>query len=126
MALFGLPMNGTWLNLSIVLALFLVGALGTGLLISTMADTQQVAYQGAMLVAFLPSFILSGFIFPIASMPVVLQYITSVVPARYFLTALRGVVLKGLSLGQVQGSLIAMGIYALLMLGLSSLRLARR
>ena len=126
MALFGLPMHGTWLNLSVVLALFLVGALGTGLLISTMADTQQVAYQGAMLIAFLPSFILSGFIFPIASMPIVLQYITAVVPARYFLTALRGVVLKGLTLGQLQRPLIALGIYACLMLGLSALRLSRR
>src|SRR5262249_33072282 len=116
MALFGLPMRGTWLNLSAVLALFLVGALGTGLLISTLADTQQVAYQSAMLVAFLPSFILSGFIFPIASMPIVLQYVTAIVPARYFLTALRGVVLKGLTLGQVQGPLVALGIYASLML----------
>jgi ABC-2 type transport system permease protein len=126
MVLFGLPMRGTWIDLSIVIAVFLVGALGTGLLISTMADTQQVAYQAAMLVAFLPTFILSGFIFPIASMPTALQYITSVVPARYFLVALRGVVLKGLTVPELWRPLTALGLYALLMLSLSAARLARR
>src|SRR5438132_4530942 len=60
MALFGLPMRGSWLTLALLQALFLVGALGTGLFISTAADTQQTAFQSAMLVAFLPSFILSG------------------------------------------------------------------
>jgi drug efflux transport system permease protein len=126
MVLFDLPMRGGWIDLSIVLALFLVGALGTGVLISTVADTQQVAYQSAMLVAFLPSFILSGFIFPISSMPVALQYITMLVPARYFLTALRGVVLKGLDLPMLWQPLLAMGVYAVVVLGLSAVRLARR
>ena len=60
----------TGCTLSLVVAVFLVGALGTGLLVSTIADTQQVAFQAAMLIAFLPTFMLSGFIFPIASMPV--------------------------------------------------------
>ena len=71
-------------------SLFLVGALGLGLLISTLADTQQVAFQAALLASFLPTLMLSGFIFPIASMPARLQCITYVVPARYFLIALRG------------------------------------
>jgi ABC-2 type transport system permease protein len=126
MALFDLPMRGNWLALNVVLAVFLLGALGTGLLVSTMADSQQVAFQAAMLVAFLPTFLLSGFIFPIASMPIVLQYITLVVPARYFLVALRGVVLKGLDLPALWPSLLAMSIYAVLVLGLSAVRLSRR
>ena len=71
------------------------GALGLGLFISTIADSQQVAFQVAVLASFLPTLMLSGFIFPIASMPVALQAITYVVPARYFLIALRGIVLKG-------------------------------
>jgi len=71
-----------------------------------------VAFQAGALVAFLPTLILSGFIFPIASMPVVLQWVTRVVPARYFLVALRGVVLKGLSLGQIGPSLAALVLYA--------------
>jgi ABC-2 type transport system permease protein len=126
MLLFDLPMRGDWLSLSLVVAVFLVGALGTGILVSTMADTQQVAFQAGALVAFLPTFILSGFIFPIASMPVVLQYVTTVVPARYFLVALRGVVLKGLPVGALWQPMAALSAYAVLMLGLSALRLSRR
>jgi ABC-2 type transport system permease protein len=126
MWLFDLPMNGSWLDLSIVLAVFLVGALGTGLLVSTVAETQQVAFQAAMLLAFLPTFMLSGFIFPIASMPIGLQYITTVVPARYFLIALRGVVLKGLDLAAIWADLAALVAYAFAVLALSALRLARK
>jgi ABC-2 type transport system permease protein len=126
MALFDMPMNGSWLTLQLVVALFLVGALGTGLFVSTVAETQQVAFQMSLLIAFLPTFILSGFIFPIASMPIVLQYITNVVPARYFLIALRGVLLKGAPLGVIQPQLIALTIYASAVLGLTVLRLSRR
>lgn len=126
MALFGLPMRGNWLALSAVQALFLVGALGTGLFVSTAADTQQTAFQSAMLVAFLPTFILSGFIFPISSMPTVLQHITAIVPARYFLVALRGILLKGLPLTALGAPIGAMAIYALVVLGLSALRLRRQ
>ena len=95
MVLFGLPMRGNWLALLVALSLFLVGALGTGLLISTVAETQQVAFQMALLISLLPTIMLSGFIFPISSMPAALQVVTYVVPARYFLIALRGIVLKG-------------------------------
>src|SRR5262249_45839026 len=126
MALFGLPMQGSWLTLALLQALFLVGALGRGFFISTAADTQQTAFQSAMLVAFLPSFILSGFIFPIASMPVALQYITLVVPARYFLVALRGIVLKGLPLAGILGPMGALVVYAVVVLALSWVRLSRQ
>jgi ABC-2 type transport system permease protein len=126
MVFFDLPMHGNWLSLAFVVAVFLVGALGTGLLVSTLADTQEVAFQMAALIAMLPTMILSGFIFPIASMPVPLQYVSSIVPARYFLIALRGVVLKGLDLPGVWPSLAALGVYACIVLGLSAVRLARR
>jgi len=109
-----------------VVALFLVGALGTGLLVSTIAPTQQVAFQASMIIAFLPTFMLSGFIFPIASMPIGLQYITTIVPAKYFLIALRGVVLKGLGLTDLLAPMAALALFAVAVLGLSSLRLARR
>ena len=125
MALFGLPMRGNWLALAFVLAVFLIGAIGTGLLVSTIAETQQVAFQIGSLVAFLPTFILSGFIFPIASMPIALQYVSTVVPARYFLIALRGIVLKGSDLWMVGPSVAALGIYAVVVFGLASLRLAK-
>jgi ABC-2 type transport system permease protein len=125
MLLFGLPMRGNWLSLLVALSLFIAGALGTGLLISTVAETQQVAFQAAMLSSFLPTLMLSGFIFPISSMPYALQLITHVVPARYFLIALRGIVLKGTPIHLLWPQMVALSIYALLMLTLSSVRLAR-
>jgi ABC-2 type transport system permease protein len=126
MIFFELPMHGSWLALSALIALFLVGALGTGVLISTVADSQQVAFQAAALVAMLPTLILSGFIFPIASMPLPLQYISSLIPARYFLTALRAIVLKGQDLTALGEPFFALGAYALVVLGLAALRLSRR
>jgi ABC-2 type transport system permease protein len=125
MLLFGLPMRGAWLALFVALSLFLVGALGTGLLISTVADSQQVAFQIALLVSLLPTLMLSGFIFPIASMPAALQVVTYIVPARYFLIALRGIVLKGSGLLHLLPQLAALTLYAVAMLGLASVRLAR-
>ena len=125
MLLFGLPMRGNWLSLLLALSLFIAGALGTGLLISTVADNQQVAFQAAMLSSFLPTLMLSGFIFPIASMPRALQLVTLIVPARYFLIALRGIVLKGTPLVLLWEQMIALSIYALAMLALASVRLAR-
>lgn len=126
MGMFGLPMRGSWLTLFVLVAAFLVGGLGTGLLVSTIAQTQQVALQISMLLAFLPVFMLSGFIFPISSMPVFLQYVTTIIPAKYFLIALRGVVLKGVGLGDVLPQLAALSIFAVVVLGLSALRLSRR
>jgi ABC-2 type transport system permease protein len=125
MALFGLPMRGSWLALLLAMSLFIAGALGTGLLISTIADTQQVAFQAAMLTSFLPTLILSGFIFPISSMPHALQLVTAVVPARYFLVALRGIVLKDTPIALLWPQMAALTIYALAMLTLASVRLAR-
>ncbi len=78
-----------------------------------------------MLASFLPTLMLSGFIFPISSMPRALQLITLIVPARYFLLALRGIVLKGTPLGLLWRQMLALSIYALVMLTLASLRLAR-
>jgi ABC-2 type transport system permease protein len=125
MLLFGLPMRGNWISLLIAISLFVAGALGQGLLISTAADTQQVAFQAAMLSSFLPTLMLSGFIFPISSMPRALQLVTFVVPARYFLVALRGIVLKGTSITLLSPQLAALTLYALAMLALASVRLSR-
>ena len=125
MLLFGLPMRGNWLALLFALSLFIAGALGTGLLISTAADNQQVAFQAAMHSSFLPTLMLSGFIFPISSMPRALQLVTLIVPARYFLIALRGIVLKGTALPLLWQQMAALSIYAIAMLTLASIRLAR-
>ena len=125
MVLFGLPMRGNWIALLIALSLFLVGALGTGLLISTVAESQQVAFQMALLISFLPTIMLSGFIFPISGMPFFLQAVTYVVPAKYFLIALRGIVLKGSPIVHLTMPLLALTAYAVAVLTLASLRLSR-
>jgi ABC-2 type transport system permease protein len=125
MLLFELPMRGSWVMLLVAVALFLIGALAFGLLISTMAETQQVAFQLALLTSYLPTLMLSGFIFPISSMPTVLQVITHVVPARYFLVALRAIVLKGVGPEVFWRDLLALGVFATIILTLASLRLKR-
>lgn len=94
-ALFDVPIRGSLLHLAAVTLLFLVGGLAWGVLISTLADSQQVAFQMGLLTSMLPTLLLSGFIFPISSMPRAIQLVTHIVPARYFLTALRAIVLKG-------------------------------
>ena len=125
MVLFGLPMRGSWLALLLATTLFLVAALGMGLLVSTIAESQLVAFQIVLILAFLPTFLLSGFIFPIQNMPVVIQAVTFLVPARYFLVALRGIVLKGVGLGAFWAQLAALVVFATVVLGLASARLAR-
>jgi ABC-2 type transport system permease protein len=126
MVLFDMPMRGSWVVLLGVVSLFLVGALGFGLLISSIAETQQVAFQLALLTSFLPTLMLSGFIFPISSMPEFLQLVTRIVPARYFLVALRGIVLKGVGPQVFWSELVALSIFAVVILGLASLRLRRQ
>jgi ABC-2 type transport system permease protein len=126
MVLFDLPMRGSWLALVGSVSLFLVGALAFGLLISTIAESQQVAFQVALLTSLLPTLMLSGFIFPIASMPPVLQVVTHVVPARYFLVTLRGILLKGVGVEAWWDQMLAMLAFAVVILGLASLRLRRQ
>ena len=125
MVLFDLPMRGSWLMLLATITLFLIGAQAQGLVISSVAPNQQVAFQVALLSSLLPTFILSGFIFPIASMPEAIQYVTIVIPARYFIVALRAIVLKGAGLASFANDLLALGTFALVMLALASARLGR-
>ena len=124
--LFDMPMRGSWLVLLGIVSLFLVGALAFGLLISSIADSQQVAFQLALLTSFLPTLMLSGFIFPISSMPTFLQVVTRIVPARYFLVALRGIVLKGVGPSDFWPDVVALIVYAIAILGLASVRVRRQ
>jgi drug efflux transport system permease protein len=93
--LFDVPLRGSWAALLLLSSTFLVPALGQGLLISTLARNQFVAAQIALLSGFLPAMLLSGFIFEIDSMPVIIRAITHVVPARYFVSSLQTVFLAG-------------------------------
>jgi len=125
MLLFDLPMRGSWGMLFLAISIFLIGALAFGVLISTLAETQQVAFQLALLTSYLPTLMLSGFIFPISSMPEVLQAITYAVPARYFLIALRAIVLKGVGVSVFWQEIAALMVFAAIVLSLASLRLRR-
>ena len=83
--------------------MFLFGALFWGIFVSAAARTQVAAYQMGMLSSFLPAFLLSGFVYSIENMPWVIQVITHVVPARYFVTILKGIFLKGVGLERAVG-----------------------
>jgi ABC-2 type transport system permease protein len=125
MVLFDLPVRGSWPLLLGAVALFVFGALGTGLLVSTLADSQALAFLIGLLISLLPTVILSGFIFPIASMPAPIRMITYIVPARYFLVALRGIVLKGVGFDLLTREFGALALYAVVVIGLASIRLAK-
>jgi len=117
--LFGVPFRGSFLVLSGTTFLFLLGALGLGLLISTIARNQFVAGQIAILAAFLPAYMLSGFLFDIASMPPAVQAITHVVPARYFVAILQTVFLAGDVAAVIVPSALALALIAAILLGLT-------
>jgi len=124
--LFGVEVRGPYLDLFLATLLYLVGALGFGLLISTVADTQAMAFQLGTISSMLPAIILSGFIFPIRSMPEVLQWVTYAVPARYYLIVLRGVILKGAGLAPYGKQMAFLGAYALAVFAFASFRLGRK
>ena len=124
--LFGVTIRGPYLDLLIAVLLYLFGALGFGLLISTLARTQAVAFQAGLIASMLPAILLSGFIFQIRIMPGWLQAITYLVPARYFLVILRGIILKAEGLGTYWPQVVALGVYGAVVMLLASVRLARR
>jgi ABC-2 type transport system permease protein len=123
--LFGVGIRGSYPLLLLAMLLFLVGALGQGILISTITRTQQVAFLLAVLTTMLPTFILSGFVFPIRNMPPVVQAITYLIPSRYFLTALRAIILKGAGLPAIWDQFLLLAGFAVLSLGASAARLGR-
>jgi ABC-2 type transport system permease protein len=99
--LFGLPFEGSHLLYLLGCLLFLVPCLCLGLIISVTTRQQQVAMQTSMMVGMMPSLLLSGFVFPVESMPVIFQVITSILPARWFMVISRGLYLKGMTLGEL-------------------------
>jgi len=117
--LFGVPFQGSYLTLIVLSTLFLTGALSQGILISTIARTQLLASQLAMLSTFIPTMLLSGFIYPIFNMPPLVQSITYLIPARYYIVILRGLFLKGNGMDAMWGEAIFLALFAFLMFGLA-------
>jgi ABC-2 type transport system permease protein len=124
--IFNVPFRGSYLTLLFAALIFLVGTLSWGLFISVISKSQLQASQLAMITAFLPSFLFSGFIYPIENMPVVLQAITLIVPARYFVEILKGLFLQGVGISILWPQMLALVIYALLVLNLARKRFTKR
>jgi ABC-2 type transport system permease protein len=123
---FDISIRGSIVLLYTAILIFLLGALGQGLLISTIAQTQQVAFMISVFSSLLPAFLLSGFVFPIQSMPVVLQVISNIVPVRFFLVVVRSVILKGAGFPAIWDQLLYMALFAAVTISISSLRLLRK
>lgn len=124
--LFGVEVRGPYLDLFVVTLIYLIGSLALGLLISSVVDNQAIAFQLGSLVSMLPAIFLSGFIFPIRSMPAPLQAITHLVPARYFNVVLRGVILKGAGMEVYPRDVLFLTIYAVVVMTLAWIRLSRK
>lgn len=123
---FDISVRGSFFWLYVAILIFLLAALGQGLLISTVAQTQQVAFIISVFTSLLPSLILSGFIFPIRSMPAALQIISNLSPPKFFLVILRDIILKGVGPDAFWDQLLYLCIFALITLGISSMRLLRK
>ncbi|HKO03309.1 MAG TPA: ABC transporter permease [Candidatus Acidoferrales bacterium] len=123
---FGVPFRGSWAVLFGSSALFLIVVLSLGYWMSVVAKSQLAASQMALVATFLPTFLLSGFLFPIDQMPVVVQAITRVLPARYYVTILRNVFLKGTPIRLFASQLVALGIYALILVTMATRSFQKR
>lgn len=123
---FGVPIKGSILLLFIESTIFIFGSLGLGLFISTISDNQENAVIIGMMTTMLPSILLSGFVFPIEGMPWIIQLITYVVPARYFLTILRGIFLKGIGIAYLWPDTLMLIAFGCIMIALSAKRFSKR
>jgi len=122
---FGVVIKGSIPLLALASLLFLLAALGQGILISTVTNSQQVAYFAAALSSILPALLLSDFVFPISGMPAAVRAVTVVVPARYFVRLLRGVIMRGAGFEAGMGDLAALALFSGLTLACSVLRLKK-
>lgn len=108
--LFGVVMKSSFVLMIIASSLYIFVALALGLLISTVTKSQLVANQGAILITYLPSLLLSNFVFPVTNMPLVLQILTYTVPAKYYINILSGIYLKGLGFAGLWSDFLILAI----------------
>ena len=124
--LFGVPLRGSPLLLVITSGIFLTGALMLGIYISVAAKSQLMASQLAILTSFLPTFMLSGFTYEIFNMPKWVQYVTYLVPARYFIVILRGIYLKGVGIESLWPNIIALLIFSFIAVRLAIVKFKKK
>jgi ABC-2 type transport system permease protein len=112
---FHVPFRGSWVTLMAASAMFMVVVLSLGFFISVVAKSQLAASQIALLITFLPAFLLSGFLFSIEQMPIALQWITRILPARYYVSVLKMVFLKGTPVSMLTAELIPLVVFAFML-----------
>lgn len=124
--IFQVPLRGSVLLLFFASCLFLFGALSWGIFLSATAKSQLMAYQLGMLSSFLPGYLLSGFIYAIQNMPLVIQWVSAIVPARYFVRILNGIFLKGVGIEFLWGEFAMLAVYAALVFFAASRKMRQK
>ena len=119
LVVFNVPLRGNVLLLALMALLFIVGMLGFGIFISASLKSQLLASQVGLMTTYLPTFLLSGFIFAIGNMPIVLRAISYVIPARYFVNITRGIFLKGVGFAVLWPEALGLALYALVAITLA-------
>ncbi len=124
--IFGVPMRGNALLFAFGSLLFLMAALSLGITISSIAPTQLTAMMIAMTGTMVPTILLSGFVFPISAMPKAIQVITYAIPARFYLTITRGILLKGIGLNELWREFLVLAVTSVVLLQICRRRLVKR
>jgi ABC-2 type transport system permease protein len=124
--IFGIPVRGSITLLYFASFIYVLSTLGFGLFVSTVSNTQQQAMMLAIFVVMFPMVYLSGFVFPIENMPPVIQCITYLVPLRYFITIIRGIILKGIGFAELWQEMSILLLLGIAILGLSAKRFQKR
>jgi ABC-2 type transport system permease protein len=123
---FGVPLRGNVALLFFTSCIFLFGALCWGIFLSAATRSQLLAYQAGVITSFLPAFLLSGFIFSIENMPKVIQAVTYVTPARYFVTILKGIFLKGTGVRILWIEILLLVLYALVLFVIATRKMRQK
>jgi len=123
---FRVPFRGSLALLAFSVCIFLCGALFWGIFVSAAAKTQLQAYQMGILSSFLPAFLLSGFIYSIENMPLLIRVITYLIPAKYVITILKGLFLKGVGVTVLWGELVLLTLYAIAVFAAATRKLNRK
>jgi ABC-2 type transport system permease protein len=124
--LFHVPMRGSYLLLFVVALIFLIGGLMIGMLLSIVTKNQFLSIQLSIVVTYLPALLLSGFVYPISSMPLPIQILTHIVPARYFITIIKSVYLKGLGVQILWWDMLLLTAFCVIILSTSIRKFRKR
>jgi ABC-2 type transport system permease protein len=117
--IFNIPFRGSFLQLSLISVFFLIGSSSLGILISTITRVQVVSLQLSIIITYLPSLMLSDFIFPIKNMPIIIQIITYIIPAKYMIVVLKGIILKGVGYSVLYTQILFLIIFCIAIVAIS-------